>query len=47
MQSAASTGSSTLTDAVSMSTAELATRSQAKMIASQVERIAGLSHQLD
>ena len=47
MHSAASTGLSTLSDAVSMSAAELATRSQAQMIASQDERIAVLSHQLD
>jgi len=49
MQSAASTGSSTLTDSRSMSAAELAAimRSQAQTIASQDERIAALSHQLD
>jgi transposase len=49
MQSAASTGSSTLTDAVSLSAAELAAivRTQAQTIASQDERIAALSHQLD
>jgi len=49
MQSAASTGSSTLTETPSMSAAELAAvvRSQAQTIATQDERIAALTHQLD
>jgi transposase len=49
MQSAASTGSSSLTETPSMSAAELATlvRSQAQTIATQDERIAALTHQLD
>ncbi len=49
MQGAASTGSSTLTEIPSVSAAELAAvvRSQAQTIATQDERIAALTHQLD
>jgi hypothetical protein len=42
MQSAASTGSSTLTEVSSMSAAELAA-----LVRSQAETIAALQHQLD
>jgi len=49
MQSAASTGSSTLTEVSAMSAAELATlaHSQAQMIAVQDEKIAALEHQIE
>ena len=49
MQSAASSGSSTLTESPSMSAAELAAlaRSQAQTIAVQDEKIAALEHQLE
>jgi transposase len=49
MQSAASTGSSTLTEVSAMSAAELAAlaRSQAQMIAVQDEKIAALEHQIE
>src|SRR5271170_7629648 len=49
MQSAASSGSSTLTDSPSVSAAELAAlaRSQAQTIAVQDEKIAALEHQLE
>ena len=49
IQGAASTGSSTLTETPSVSAAELAAvvRSQAQTIATQDERIAALTHQLE
>jgi hypothetical protein len=49
MQSAASSGSSTLTETPSMSAAELAAlaRSQAQTIAVQDEKIAALEHQIE
>jgi len=49
MQSAASTGSSTLTEVSAMSAAELATvvRSQAQTISTLEDRVAALSHQIE